>query len=63
MANTPNITTERMIALGIRLLEALTAAPHQTLDINDAAGRYPLGRSAEKTNLISGKKGGAGYGR
>lgn len=37
MANTPNITTERMIALGIRLLEALTAAPQQTLDINDAA--------------------------
>ena len=37
MANTPNITTERMIALGIRLLEALTAAPQQTLDITDAA--------------------------
>lgn len=37
MANTPNITTERMIALGIRLLETLTATPQQTLDINDAA--------------------------
>lgn len=33
------------------------------LDICDAVGRFPLDRPAERHNIISGKKGGEGYGR